>query len=451
MTTVPDEERLARYEQAWTTGGIIEFLGSYMDHLTNQQSNDLLCEFVRGKIRSMVDDPATAEALCPTTYPIGTKRLCVDTGYYETFNQPHVRLVDLRAHPISTITAGGIDLVDESFEFDVIVFATGFDAMTGAIVGVDIAGRNGLTLKDAWAEGPVTYLGLMAAGFPNLFMITGPGSPSVLSNMMVSIEQHVDWIAESVRHVLAEGLDTIEPTEIAVAGWVQHVNDFASITLMPQANSWYMGANVPGKPRVFLPYAGGVERYRAICDEVVERDYLGLARRGPDGTRCNDGVVRKVQPDVGVMLELMGALDLPAMDTMSAANARAFSTAMSAERPPGPDVGEIHDGVLPAPAEIWPTGSIGRVPPGRIRSSSTSTAAAGYSAATTATTRSVAICACARVPSLFRSTTATRPRRVFLRRSTTRSLRSSGLPPMPRRSVAFPANSSLAAGAPEPT
>ena len=346
-TTVPDEERLARYEQAWTTGGIIEFLGSYMDHLTNQQSNDLLCEFVRGKIRSMVDDPATAEALCPTTYPIGTKRLCVDTGYYETFNQPHVRLVDLRAHPISTITAGGIDLVDESFEFDVIVFATGFDAMTGAIVGVDITGRNGLTLKDAWAEGPVTYLGLMAAGFPNLFMITGPGSPSVLSNMMVSIEQHVDWIAESVRHVLAEGLDTIEPTEIAVAGWVQHVNDFASITLMPQANSWYMGANVPGKPRVFLPYAGGVERYRAICDEVVERDYLGLARRGPDGTRCNDGVVRKVQPDVGVMLELMGALDLPAMDTMSAADARAFSTAMSAERPPGPDVGEIHDGVLP--------------------------------------------------------------------------------------------------------
>ena len=346
-TTVPDEERLARYEQAWTTGGIIEFLGSYMDHLTNQQSNDLLCEFVRGKIRSMVDDPATAEALCPTTYPIGTKRLCVDTGYYETFNQPHVRLVDLRAHPISTITAGGIDLVDESFEFDVIVFATGFDAMTGAIVGVDITGRNGLALKDAWAEGPVTYLGLMAAGFPNLFMITGPGSPSVLSNMMVSIEQHVDWIAESVRHVLAEGLDTIEPTEIAVAGWVQHVNDFASITLMPQANSWYMGANVPGKPRVFLPYAGGVERYRAICDEVVERDYLGLARRGPDGTRCNDGVVRKVQPDVGVMLELMGALDLPAMDTMSAADARAFSTAMSAERPPGPDVGEIHDGVLP--------------------------------------------------------------------------------------------------------
>src|SRR5262249_40943131 len=159
-----------------------------------------------------------------------------------------VRLVDLRVHPISTITETGIDLVDESMELDVIVFATGFDAMTGAIVAVDIEGRDGLSLKEAWQHGPTTYLGLMAASFPNLFMITGPGSPSVLSNMMVSIEQNVDWIVDCMADLRREGSTSIEPTEESVAGWVQHVNDYADIPLMPQANSWYMGANVPGKP-----------------------------------------------------------------------------------------------------------------------------------------------------------------------------------------------------------
>ncbi len=344
---VSDEERQAHYERAWERGGIIEFLSSYVDHLTNQQANDMLAEFVRNKIRGVVLDPETAEALCPKSYPIGTKRLCVDTNYHATFNQPHVRLVDLHAHPIATITETGIDLVDESLEFDAIVFATGFDAMTGAIVGVDITGRDGLTLKDAWVGGPTTYLGLMASGFPNLFMITGPGSPSVLSNMIVSIEQHVDWIADCLAHLCTEGLDTIEPTEQAVAGWVQHVNDFADITLMPQANSWYMGANVPGKARVFLPYAGGVDRYRTVCNEVAAGGYLGFEQRGPNGARVNDDIVRRVQPDVGIMLEMMATLELPAMDTMSAVDARVFSDAMSAQRPPGPDVGEILDGVLP--------------------------------------------------------------------------------------------------------
>jgi cation diffusion facilitator CzcD-associated flavoprotein CzcO/acetyl esterase/lipase len=347
---VSDAERLARYERAWEDGGIIEFLGTYADHLVNAQANELLAEFVRNKIRATVRDPQTAEALCPKSYPIGTKRLCVDTGYYETFNRPHVRLVDLRSHPIATLTETGVDLVDESLEFDVIVFATGFDAMTGAIVGVDIAGRGGLTLKDAWAGGPTTYLGLMAAGFPNLFMITGPGSPSVLSNMIVSIEQHVDWIADCLQHLRAEGLESIEPTEAAVAGWVQHVNDFADITLMPQANSWYMGANVPGKARVFLPYAGGVGTYRTVCEEVVAGDYLGFEQRGPGGTRHNDTIVRRLQPDVGMMLELIAGMGLPPMETMSPADARAFSEAMSAQRAPGPEVGEIVDGVLPGAA-----------------------------------------------------------------------------------------------------
>ena len=344
---VSDEERLACYEAAWERGGIIEFLGTYTDHLASSAANELLAEFVRGKIRGAVADPETAEALCPKSFPIGTKRLCVDTDYYATFNRPNVRLVDLRAHPISTITERGVDLVDESLEFDVIVFATGFDAMTGAIVSVDITGRNGATLKAAWADGPVTYLGLMTNGFPNLFMVTGPGSPSVLSNMMVSIEQNVDWIADCLRDLRAEGLELIEPTPGAVAGWVQHVNDYADLSLMPQADSWYMGANVPGKPRVFLPYAGGVGKYRQACDEVVANGYLGFVRSGPTATVANDGIVRRAQPDVAIMLELMAGLGLPGMETMSAADARAFSNAMSGQRAPGPDVASVVDGTLP--------------------------------------------------------------------------------------------------------
>ena len=347
---VSADERLARYELAWQQGGIMEFLGSYNDHLVNPLANEMLSEFVRTKIRSIVHDPATAALLCPTTFPIGTKRLCVDSGYYETFNRPTVRLVDLHSHPITTITTAGVDLVDESLEFDAIVFATGFDAMTGAIVGVDITGRGGLTLREAWADGPTTYLGLMAAGFPNLFMITGPGSPSVLSNMIVSIEQHVEWIADCLRRLRADGLVTIEPTEEAVAGWVRHVNDYAAITLMPQANSWYMGANVPGKPRVFLPYAGGVDRYRRACDEVVADDYLGFQRCGPDATLRNDGIVRRVQPDVAIMLEIMAGLELPGMETMTPTDARAFSSLMASQRAPGPEVGEIVDGSLPGAA-----------------------------------------------------------------------------------------------------
>lgn len=347
---VSDEERLDRYERAWREGGIMEFLNSYNDHLVSPIANELLCEFVRNKIRATVNDPVTAEALCPTSFPIGSKRLCVDTNYYETFNRANVRLVDLHAHPIETITERGIDLDNESLEFDVIVFATGFDAMTGAVVGVDITGRGGVTLKDAWQDGPTTYLGLMAAGFPNFFMVTGPGSPSVLSNMMVSIEQHVDWITNTIGDLNEHGVDAIEPTQTAVDGWVRHVNDYADISLMKQANSWYMGANVPGKPRVFLPYAGGVERYRHVCNEVIADEYLGFELRGPGGTHANDGVIRRHQPDVAIMLEMMATLEIPAMDTMSATDARAFSDAMAAGRAPGPDVGEIIDGTLPGAA-----------------------------------------------------------------------------------------------------
>ena len=219
--------------------------------------------------------------------------------------------------------------------------------MTGAITEVDIRGRNGLALKDKWANGPQTYLGLTTAGFPNLFLITGPGSPSVLSNMAVSIEQHVDWVLDCLGHLRAHGFAAIEPTATAEAGWTQHVNDCADITLFPAANSWYMGANVPGKPRVFLPYPAGVDFYRATCDEVVARDYLGFKLSGPEGSMCNDGLVRRLQPDVEMILIQMAAMNLPTLDSMPVDEARAFYAQMSTTRPPGPDVGEIVDGVLP--------------------------------------------------------------------------------------------------------
>ena len=205
----PPELRRERLEAAWAAGELFEILGVFNDQMVSPEANEVVAEFIREKIRSIVDDPETAELLCPKDHPFGTKRPCLDTNYYATFNLPHVRLVDLRSHPIRTITEHGIDLVDESLEFDAVVFATGFDAMTGAIVSVDITGRDGATLKEKWAHGPTTYLGLMTTEFPNFFTVTGPGSPSVLSNMMVSIEQHVDWIADTLGHLRDAGIETI--------------------------------------------------------------------------------------------------------------------------------------------------------------------------------------------------------------------------------------------------
>jgi cation diffusion facilitator CzcD-associated flavoprotein CzcO/acetyl esterase/lipase len=345
----PEQQR-ERFEAAYAAGHLFDILGVFADQGINPAANEILCELIREKIRQRVDDPETAEALCPTDHYFGTKRPCLDTGYFETFNRPHVRLVDLRKIPITTITEAGIDTTAESFEFDAIVYATGFDAMTGPIVAVDITGRDGVTLKQRWADGPVNYLGLTVVGFPNFFTITGPGSPSVLSNMTVSIEQHVDWVAGCLADLRERGFETIEPTPTAEAGWVQHVNDCADITLHPTANSWYMGANVPAKPRVFLPYIGGVDAYRRAADEVRQRGYLGFRLDGPAGVQVNDGVVRRVQPDVAMVLDLMAQMGLPPIESLSPQEARAFLTAMSAQRPPGPDVAEVADGVLPGPA-----------------------------------------------------------------------------------------------------
>jgi cyclohexanone monooxygenase len=270
------EARQSAYEKRWARGGFA-VVGAYADIITDKAANDTAAAFVSDRIREIVKDPAVAEKLIPKTYPIATKRLCVDTGYYATFNRDNVTLIDLTATPITRITADGVTTTEAKFDVDVLIYALGFDAMTGALGRIDIRGRGGEKLTDAWADGPRTYLGLSVAGFPNMFLVTGPGSPSVLSNMVVSIEQHVDWISDCIGYLAERQLGAIEATAEAQSGWVAHVNEVANMTLFPQANSWYMGANVPGKPRVFMPYIGGVGAYRQKCDEVASRNYEGFA------------------------------------------------------------------------------------------------------------------------------------------------------------------------------
>ena len=268
------EERRARFEERWQLGGLM-FLGAYTDILLDPAANQEVAEYVRERIRDKVTDPDVAERLAPDQV-IGCKRLCVDTGYYETFNRPNVLLVDLNDTPIERITPEGLRTTAGDHEFDCLIFATGFDAMTGALLKVDIRGRGGLSLREAWEAGPRTYLGLGVVGFPNLFTITGPGSPSVLTNMLVSIQQHVEWIGECARHLRDEGLVAIEPEQQAQDNWVDYVNMVAGFTLFPTCNSWYLGANVPGKTRVFMPLPG-FNAYMEFCDSVRDNGYLGYA------------------------------------------------------------------------------------------------------------------------------------------------------------------------------
>ncbi len=273
--SVDEDQRQELYTKRWAIGGT-GFLGSFNDLLTNADANYTAAEYVRQQIKRVVKDKETAEILCPRSYPIGTKRICIDTGYFETYNRENVKLVDISKKPIQRLVADGIIVDDQLYAFDSIIFATGFDAMTGSIFNVDIKGRGGLALKEKWNAGPKTYLGLMSASFPNLFMITGPGSPSVKSNMIMSIEQHVDLVIETLLSMRRKGLSVVEPELEAENKWVDHVQEVASKTLFPQANSWYMGANIPGKPRLFMPYIGGVGAYREICEEIVANNYRGF-------------------------------------------------------------------------------------------------------------------------------------------------------------------------------
>ncbi|MBV8303136.1 MAG: NAD(P)/FAD-dependent oxidoreductase [Acidimicrobiia bacterium] len=277
-TAVTAEERQETYERLWGEEGGFKFIyGSYFDLLFNKDSNETAAEFIRSKIRQIVTDPAVAEKLVPKDYPYGTKRPPIDTDYYQTFNRPNVTLVDLRETPITEIVPAGIQTTGADYDIDVIVFATGFDAVTGSLRKIDVRGSHGLTLADKWESGPRTYLGLQVAGFPNMFTVTGPGSPAVLANMPTAIEQHVDWIGDCIGYMREHGLTRIEATEAAEDAWVDHVRDVAELTLFPLADSWYLGANIPGKKRVFMPYVGGFLPYTRKCDEVAARNYEGFA------------------------------------------------------------------------------------------------------------------------------------------------------------------------------
>ncbi|HEX4196048.1 MAG TPA: NAD(P)/FAD-dependent oxidoreductase [Caulobacteraceae bacterium] len=271
---IPDDEaQRKRYEELWAIGGA-GFLAAWGNLLTSVEVNDRAAEFVRGKIAEVVADPKTAANLQPRDHPIGTKRICVDIDYYETYNRPNVELVNLRETPIEAITPDAIRTSAASYPIDAIVFATGFDAMTGALLAIDIKGLDGADFRDAWAEGPKAYLGLAVAGFPNMFLITGPGSPSVLSNMINSIEQHVEWITDCIGYMREHGYTRIAADPSTQQAWVEHVAKVADKTLFPRAASWYMGANIPGKVRVFMPYIGA--GYRKKCADVAEAGYEGF-------------------------------------------------------------------------------------------------------------------------------------------------------------------------------
>ncbi len=289
------EQRQKVYEAAWEKGGL-QFRAAFQDLLTNKSANDTATEFLKNKIREIVKDPQTAEDLADIDHPYAGKRPPIDTDYFETFNRSNVTLVNLRKDPIERITPKGIKTRDHEYELDVIVFATGFDALTGTLLRIDIRGRDGVRLRNVWKGGPKTYLGLQVPGFPNLFTVTGPGSPSVLCNMPVAIEQHVEWITGCIGYLRDNDIRSCEAAPEATEKWVAHVNEAANATLLPTVkHSWYLGANVPGKPRVFMPYAGGMTRYRAICDDVAAKGYAGfvLTRSGANadakpGTALND-------------------------------------------------------------------------------------------------------------------------------------------------------------------
>ncbi len=274
--SVSDEEREAAFERAWEKGGL-QFRSEFGDITTNLEANSKAAEFIKRKIRETVTDPEKARLLSDIDHPYAAKRPPIDTGYFEAMNLDHVKLVDVKANPITEITPTGIRTTAGEYPLDVIVFATGFDAMTGPLLRLNITGRDGVALSDVWAAGPRSYLGLQVEGFPNMFTITGPGSPSVLTNMPVAIEQHVEWITALIAHMRSQGIARIEPEPQAVADWLVKVNEASHETLLPQAaSSWYLGANVPGKPRVFMPYAGGMAKYRGICEEVAAQGYTGF-------------------------------------------------------------------------------------------------------------------------------------------------------------------------------
>jgi cation diffusion facilitator CzcD-associated flavoprotein CzcO len=298
VADVTPEERRAIYEAAWERGGL-QFRATFRDLLVNREANNTAAEFVKSRIRAIVKDAETAENLADIDHPYAAKRPPIDTGYFETFNRPNVSLVNLRKDPIEHITPKGIKTRTREHPLDVIVFATGFDAMTGPLFKIDIRGRKGKSLREYWKGGPKTYLGLQMPDFPNLFTITGPGSPSVLTNMPVAIEQHVEWITACIGHLRARGIRTIEASEEAVQSWAARVDELARATLLYDAkHSWYFGANVAGKARVFMPYAGGMHRYRMLCTEIARHGYKGFLIDGGLAAGALPGMAESAMPGV---------------------------------------------------------------------------------------------------------------------------------------------------------
>ena len=392
-----DAERRERFEQAWAAGDLVYILTQlWADQAVDVDGNALVCELVREKIRGIVKDPETAAALSPFDHPFGAKRPCLDTNYYATYNRPNVTLVNLRQEPIRQITASGIATDKRTFDIDVIVFATGFDAMTGAIMAVHpITGRGGKSLSDVWANGPQTYLGLTVADFPNLFMITGPGSPSVLSNMAVSIEQHADWVVDRLVAMKEAGFTTLEATQTAQAGWAQHMADCATLTLHRLANTWYTGANVPGKAWGVMPYTGGVGPYRSICNEVAGRGMLGFRLTGPNGGRAMQRR-RDRSPATGRAAGAGHAGgDEPAADRVRSAPRGRATSSMNSTRAVqrGGRSARSATACCRAPMVRCRIASIGRRRRGHIRSWSISMAAAGCWVTSNPTIRSAVTCA----------------------------------------------------------
>mgnify|MGYP001265521160 FL=1 len=272
LLDLSSEEIKKELNNRWKIGGQEIFTAGFTDVGVDVEANKIVADFVKSKIKEIVKDPNVAELLSPED-AIGCKRLCADTNYFETYNRENVELIDLNSNPINSITENGILTNDKEFKFDTIIFATGFDAMTGALQAIDITGKNGKKLKQVWKDGPKSFLGLLINGFPNLFTVTGPGSPSVLTNMMVAIEQHVEWISDCINFLSKSNLKEVEADELFQIEWMDHIEEVAKNTLRYTCNSWYVGANVPGKKRVFMPYAGGFGKYREKCDEIAENNY----------------------------------------------------------------------------------------------------------------------------------------------------------------------------------
>jgi cation diffusion facilitator CzcD-associated flavoprotein CzcO len=269
------EERRAAFEKRWQLGGVL-FSKTFPDQMTDLEANEQARKFYEEKVRAVIDDPAVADMLIPGDHPIGTKRICTDSNYFQTFNRPNVSLVSVRASPIESVDATGINTTDAHYDIDMIVLATGFDAMTGALGKIDIVGLDGTALRDDWTHGPRTYLGLGVDGFPNLFLISGPGAPAVLANMVLHAEAQVNWIADAITYLDNHGYAAMEATVDSVDGWGAECARRAEATLFTKANSWYMGANVPGKPRGFMLFVGGFATYNDICAEVADAGYQGF-------------------------------------------------------------------------------------------------------------------------------------------------------------------------------